>query len=54
MKGKKEILKELKSLRFEYHARLVLAEEEERKEKIREALALFDELNDRIEELEDR
>ena len=54
MRGKKEVLKELKALRFEYHARLVLAEGEEHKEKIREVLALFDELNDKIEEIEER
>lgn len=54
MKKKKEILLDLKALRFDYHARLVLAEGEEQKEKIREVLALFDELNDRIEELEER
>lgn len=41
MKGKKEILKELKSLRFEYHARLVLAEGERQKAKIRGVLVFF-------------
>lgn len=40
MRGKREVLKELKALRFDYHARLVLA--------------VFDELNDRIEEIEER
>ncbi|MGP1405218.1 hypothetical protein [Filifactor alocis] len=54
MRSKKEILKDLKLLRFDYHARLVLTEGEEQKEKIREVLAVFDELNDRIEELEER
>lgn len=54
MRGKKEVLKELKALRFDYHARLVLAECEERKEKIRGVLAVFDELNDRIEKIEER
>ena len=44
----------MKALRFDYHARLVLAECEEQKEKIREVLALFDELNDKIEEIEER
>ncbi len=53
MKKKKQILLDLKTLRFDYHARLVLAEGEGQKEKIREVLALFDELNDRIEELEE-
>lgn len=54
MRHKKDILKDLKLLRFDYHARLVLAEGEEKKQKIREVLALFDELNDRIEEMEER
>ena len=54
MRSKNEILKDLKLLRFDYHARLVLAECEERKEKIRGVLALFDELNDKIEEIEER
>lgn len=54
MRGKKEVLKELKALRFDYHARLVLTEGEEKKQKIREVLAMFDELNDRIEEIEER
>ena len=53
MKKKKQILLDLKVLRFDYHARLVLAEDEEKKQKIREVLALFDELNDKIEELEE-
>jgi len=54
MKKKKQILLDLKALRFDYHARLVLAEGEEKKQKIREVLALFDELNDKIEEIEER
>lgn len=54
MRSKKEILKDLKLLRFDYHARLVLTEGEERKEKIRGVLAVFDELNDKIEEIEER
>lgn len=54
MKNKKQILLDLKALRFEYHARLVLAECEEQKEEIRGVLAVFDELNDKIEEIEER
>ena len=54
MRSKKEILKDLKLLRFDYHARLVLTEGEERKEKIRGVLAVVDELNDKIEEIEER
>lgn len=54
MRSKNEILKDLKLLRFDYHARLVLAECEEWKEKIRGVLAVFDELNDRIEKIEER
>lgn len=54
MRSKKEILKDLKLLRFDYHARLVLTEGEEKKQKIREVLAMFDKLNDRIEEMEER
>lgn len=54
VRGKREVLKELKALRFDYHARLVVAEGEEQKEKIRGVLAVFDELNDKIEEIEER